>query len=130
GAGRGDVAALARGLGVRVGRRHAGIQDRGLSDVKAGRARGYNEGRRVDLHKISGARMHWYGTVLLALTLILGLATDGWAGAPTEQLRAYTDQILKVLEYPSLSLPDKRKMVRRVAHEAFATTAHAQRARG
>jgi len=74
--------------------------------------------------------MRWHGTVLLAVTLTLGLATNGWAGAPTEQLRAYTDQILKVLENPSLSLPEKRAQVRKVASEAFDTTETAQRVLG
>src|SRR5262249_61100255 len=74
--------------------------------------------------------MHSYATVLLAVTLPLGLATNGWAGAPTEQLRAYTDQILKVLENPGLSLPEKRAQVRKVASEAFDTTETAQRVLG
>src|SRR5215813_8794482 len=82
---------------------------------------GYNEGRQIDLHEVSGARMRWYGSVLLTVTLTLGLAANSWAGAPTDQLRAYTDQILKVLENPSLSLPEKRAQVRKVARDRKST---------
>src|SRR5262249_2538687 len=91
---------------------------------------GYNEGRQIDLDRISGARMRWSRSGLSAVTLTLGLAANSWAGAPTDQLRAYTDQILKVLENPSLSLPEKRAQVRKVASEAFDTTETAQRVLG
>src|SRR6266542_2046380 len=64
--------------------------------------------------------MNWYGKTLLAVALVTGLGTNSWAGAPTDQLRTYTDQILKVLENPGLSLPEKRATVRKIASEDFA----------
>jgi phospholipid transport system substrate-binding protein len=74
--------------------------------------------------------MNWYLKVLLAGALVLGLGTNSWAGAPTEQLRTYTDQILKVLESPGLSLPEKRAAVRKLASEVFDTMETAQRVLG
>jgi phospholipid transport system substrate-binding protein len=71
--------------------------------------------------------MNRYLSILLAAALVLGLGTNSWAGAPTDQLRTYTDQILKVLENPSLSLPEKRAAVRKIASEVFDTTETAQR---
>jgi phospholipid transport system substrate-binding protein len=68
--------------------------------------------------------------MMLAVALVLGVATSGWAGAPTDQLRSYTDQILKVLENPSLSLPEKRAQVRKLASDAFDTEETAQRVLG
>jgi phospholipid transport system substrate-binding protein len=68
--------------------------------------------------------------MMLTVALVLGVATSGWAGAPTDQLRSYTDQILKVLENPSLSLPEKRAQVRKLASEAFDTEETAQRVLG
>ena len=74
--------------------------------------------------------MNWYGRVLLVMALVLSVVTNGWAGAPTDQLRSYTDQILKVLEDSSLSLPEKRAAVRKLANEAFDTMETAQRVLG
>ena len=74
--------------------------------------------------------MNWYVNILLAVALVLGLGTNSWAGAPTDQLRAYTDQILKVLENPGLSLPEKRAAVRKLASEVFDTMETAQRVLG
>jgi len=74
--------------------------------------------------------MNWCGRVLLVVGLVLSVVTNGWAGAPTDQLRSYTDQILKVLEDQSLSLPEKRAAVRKLANEAFDTMETAQRVLG
>ena len=71
--------------------------------------------------------MNRYLSILLAVALVLGLGTNSWAGAPTDQLRTYTDQILKVLESPGLSLPEKRAAVRKIASEVFDTMETAQR---
>jgi phospholipid transport system substrate-binding protein len=62
--------------------------------------------------------------------LVLGLASDGWAGQPTDQLRAYTDQVLKVLKDPALSLPERREAVKHLAEEAFEVSETAKRALG
>lgn len=74
--------------------------------------------------------MNRYLSLLLAVALVLGLGTNSWAGAPTDQLRTYTDQILKVLESPGLSLPEKRAAVRKIASEVFDTMETAQRVLG
>ena len=74
--------------------------------------------------------MNRAGRIVLAAALVLGVVTSSWAGAPTEQLRTYTDQILKVLENQSLSLPEKREAVRKLASEAFDTMETAQRVLG
>ena len=74
--------------------------------------------------------MNWYWKILLVVALVLGLGTNGWAGAPTDQLRAYTDQITKVLQNSGLSLPEKRAAVRKLASEAFDTMETAQRVLG
>jgi phospholipid transport system substrate-binding protein len=66
----------------------------------------------------------------LVTVLVLGLASDGWAGQPTDQLRAYTDQVLKVLENPALSLPERREAVRHLAEDAFEVSETAKRALG
>ena len=66
----------------------------------------------------------------LVAVLVLGLASDSWAGQPTEQLRAYTDQVLKVLQNPALSLPERREAVRHLAEQVFDVTETAKRALG
>jgi phospholipid transport system substrate-binding protein len=68
--------------------------------------------------------------VSLAAALVLGLAPAAWAGPPTEQLRTYTDQVLKVLQNPSLSLPERRDAVRHLAEQVFDVTETARRALG
>jgi len=69
---------------------------------------------------------------LIALlgVLLLGFAPAAWAGAPTEQLRAYTDQVLKVLQNPALSLPDRREAVKHLAEQVFDVGETARRALG
>ena len=71
---------------------------------------------------------------LLVILLIAIFALSGgayaWAGLPTDQLRAYTDQVLKVLENPALTLPERRAAVRTLAAEAFEVSETAKRALG
>lgn len=68
------------------------------------------------------------GMMLATLTigLVLVTASPGWAG-PTDQLREYTDQVIKVLDDPSLPRQDRRAAVRKIAHEAFDISETAQR---
>jgi phospholipid transport system substrate-binding protein len=66
----------------------------------------------------------------LIAVLVLGLASDAWAGQPTDQLRAYTDQVLKVLQNRALSLPDRREAVRHLAEDVFEVSETAKRALG
>jgi phospholipid transport system substrate-binding protein len=68
--------------------------------------------------------------MLLIVAFVLGLGMNAWAGAPTDQVRSYTDRVLKVLEDPALTQPQRREAVRSLAAEAFDTTETAQRALG
>ncbi|HTG10247.1 MAG TPA: ABC transporter substrate-binding protein [Candidatus Eisenbacteria bacterium] len=58
------------------------------------------------------------------------LATPVWAGAPTEQLRAHTDRVVRILEDPALNQNQRRTEIRAVALEAFDVTEAARRALG
>jgi phospholipid transport system substrate-binding protein len=64
---------------------------------------------------------------VLASLAILGPA---WAGAPTEQVRRYTDQVVRILENPELKSADKRAAVRKVANQVFDVNETARRALG
>jgi phospholipid transport system substrate-binding protein len=72
--------------------------------------------------------------VALIALITLGVATHVFAGPPTEQLRAYTDAVQKVLDDPALKAPDKRQerrsAVRKVASEVFDVQETARRALG
>ncbi len=69
-------------------------------------------------------------SMILALGVVLLCASASWAGAPTDQLREYSDEILKVLENPGLSLPQRREAIRQLAAEVFDVSETAQRALG
>ncbi|MBI1726689.1 MAG: ABC transporter substrate-binding protein [Candidatus Rokubacteria bacterium] len=62
--------------------------------------------------------------------VLLGLGSAAWAGPPTDQLRAYTNQVLKVLQDPALSLPERREAVKHLAEEIFEVSETAKRALG
>ena len=74
--------------------------------------------------------MIWRRLILLLAVLVLAPGPDAWAGPPTDQLRTYTDQVLKILQNPSMSLPDRREAVRNLAEEVFDVTETAKRALG
>jgi phospholipid transport system substrate-binding protein len=80
--------------------------------------------------------MSMKNTLAVALTALitLGVATHVFAGPPTEQLRAYTDAVQKVLDDPALKAPDRRQerrsAVRKVASEVFDVQETARRALG
>src|SRR2546425_9116539 len=61
--------------------------------------------------------------VVLALALVAGAVAPARAGAPTDQVREYTEAVLKVLEDPSLKAedkkPERRAAVRKIATEVF-----------
>ena len=61
-----------------------------------------------------------------AAALALLPAAPAWAG-PTDQLREYTDQVIKVLDDPALARGDRRAAVRKIAHEAFDVNETARR---
>jgi phospholipid transport system substrate-binding protein len=69
-------------------------------------------------------------SMILALGVVLVCASASWAGAPTDQLRVYSDEVLKVLENPGLSLPQRREAIRQLAAEGFDVSETAQRALG
>jgi len=71
-----------------------------------------------------------YRSIPLIAVLVLGLASGAWAGQPTDQLRAYTDQVLKVLQNPALSLQERREAVKHLAEEVFEVSETAKRALG
>jgi phospholipid transport system substrate-binding protein len=66
---------------------------------------------------------------LTAAALLLS-AAPGWAGAPTDTVREYTDAVVKVLEDQSLKATDRRAAVRKLATEAFDVQETARRALG
>ena len=69
-------------------------------------------------------------SMILALGVVLVFVSAAWAGAPTEQLRAYSDEVVKVLENPGLSLPQRREAIRQLAAEVFDVSETARRALG
>jgi phospholipid transport system substrate-binding protein len=72
-----------------------------------------------------------YPVRLLAAALAaLAVTVPAWAGAPTDQVRQYTDQVQKILEDPALRSVDKRAAVRKVAIEIFDVNETAKRALG
>lgn len=62
--------------------------------------------------------------------MALAVTAPAWAGAPTEQVRQYTDHVQKILEDPALRTADKRAAVRKVAIEIFDVNETARRALG
>ena len=70
------------------------------------------------------------GVVTAALAVALGLGGPAWASSPTEQLRAYTDRVMEVLESRTMTAPERLEAVRAVASEAFDVSETAQRALG
>ena len=66
------------------------------------------------------------GALTAAAVMLLLAGSPAWAG-PTDQLREYTDQVIKVLDDPALARQDRRAAVRKIAHEAFDVTETAKR---
>jgi len=67
---------------------------------------------------------------LLTAAALLLAAVPAWAGAPTDNVREYTDAVVKVLEDQSLKASDRRAAVRKLAVEAFDVQETARRALG
>lgn len=57
--------------------------------------------------------------LLLALALVLAAGAPALAGPPTDQLRAYGEQVIKVLDDPALRHQDRRTAVRKIANQIF-----------
>jgi len=72
--------------------------------------------------------------VALALALVACAVAPARAGAPTDQVREYTDAVIKVLEDPALKAddkkPERRAAVRKIATEVFDVQETARRALG
>ena len=68
--------------------------------------------------------------MLAALVASPLVASSAWAGPPTEQLRALTDRVVKVLDDPELDQTQRRNQIRAIALEAFDVAEAAQRALG
>ena len=67
-------------------------------------------------------------TLLLALALVLAAGAPALAGSPTDQLREYSDQVVKVLDDPALRSQDRRAAVRKIANQIFDLGETARRA--
>jgi len=70
----------------------------------------------------------------LAMVLAVGAAAPAAAGTPTDQVREYTDAVIKVLEDPALrsddKRPERRAAVRKIAADIFDVQETARRALG
>jgi phospholipid transport system substrate-binding protein len=69
-------------------------------------------------------------TMAAAVVIVLALVGTAAAGAPTDQIRQYTDQVQKTLDDPGLRQADKRAAVRKAAGEVFDVNETAKRALG
>lgn len=67
---------------------------------------------------------------LLTAAALLLAAVPVWAGGPTDNIKEYTDAVVKVLEDQSLKTADRRAAVRKLAVEAFDVQETARRALG
>ncbi|MEK7700484.1 MAG: ABC transporter substrate-binding protein [candidate division NC10 bacterium] len=66
--------------------------------------------------------------LLLVQLLVLAAGAPALAGSPTDQLREYSDQVIKVLDDPALRSQDRRAAVRRIANDIFDVAETAKRA--
>jgi phospholipid transport system substrate-binding protein len=66
-------------------------------------------------------------TLTTTAAVLLLLAAAPASAGPTDQLREYTEQVIKVLDDPALARQDRRAAVRKIAHEAFDVTETAKR---
>src|SRR5712692_4237845 len=74
--------------------------------------------------------MSWIRFIPLLVVLVVVPGPPAWAGPATDQLRMYTDQVLKILQNPSMTLAERREAVRQLAEEVFDFNETAQRALG
>ena len=66
--------------------------------------------------------------LLLVCALVIGVSAPAGAGSPTDQLREYSEQVIKVLEDQTLKPQDRRAAVRKMAQEIFDVAETAKRA--
>lgn len=62
------------------------------------------------------------------MALVLVTAVPALAGSPTDQLREYSDKVIRVLDDPALRTQDRRAEVRKIANEIFDVAETAKRA--
>jgi phospholipid transport system substrate-binding protein len=74
--------------------------------------------------------MSWIRLISLLVVLVVAPGPPAWAGPATDQLRTYTDQVMKILQNPSMTLAERREAVRHLAEDVFDVTETAQRALG
>jgi phospholipid transport system substrate-binding protein len=74
--------------------------------------------------------MGWTLIVASLVVLALGGPAPAAAATATDELRRYTDQVLRILQDPSLDPAARRRAVRDVAHEAFDARETARRVLG
>lgn len=72
----------------------------------------------------------WALGALLAVAISASTASAAPAATPTEQVRRYTEQVIKILEDTSLKTVDKADAIRKVAEEIFDVRETAKRALG
>lgn len=70
------------------------------------------------------------GMTLLCAMTTLGAAAAAEAGAPTEEVRRYTDQVQQILDDRTIKSAEKRAAVRKVAEQIFDLRETARRALG
>ena len=72
--------------------------------------------------------------VALVAVLVTGTVAPASAGPPTDQVREYTDAVVRILEDPALKAedrkPERRAAVRKIAAEVFDVQETARRALG
>jgi len=67
---------------------------------------------------------------MLTVATLAGLPRPARAGAPTDQVKQYTDEVVRILDDPAMRSADKRAAVRKVAGDVFDLTETAKRALG
>src|SRR5262249_4152213 len=77
-----------------------------------------------------GASVNIVIALALIPVLVFGAGAPAWAIGPTDELKQYTDRVLKVLQAPNLTPDARRAAVRDLAIEVFDTTESAKRALG
>jgi phospholipid transport system substrate-binding protein len=74
--------------------------------------------------------MNGFRRLALVGFVLLAAVAPARAGAPTDQVRQYTDQVLKLLDDPAVRPADRRAAVRKAAIEIFDVQETAKRALG
>ncbi len=70
--------------------------------------------------------------VLLAVSAlaVCSLVPPAWAGPPTDQMRRYTDEVVRILKDPGMKTDARRAAVKKIAEQVFDLSETARRALG